>query len=58
MGKDESDAEEDEETPAVESPKTQETVTDPGRIEPDAGAETTAPEAEDVAASVEDIAKD
>ena len=56
-GEDESDVEE-EEAPAADSPKTQETVTDPGRVEPDAGAEMTAPEAEDVAASAEDIAKD
>ncbi|KAL5565741.1 hypothetical protein UlMin_028905 [Ulmus minor] len=56
-GEDESDADE-EEAPAAGSPKTQEAVTDPGRVEPDAGAETTAPEAEDVAASAEDIAKD
>ena len=56
-GEDESDVEE-EEAPAADSPKTQETVTNPGRVEPDAGAEMTAPEAEDVAASAEDIAKD
>ena len=41
-GEDESDAEE-EEAPATGSPKTQKTVTDPGRVEPDAGVETTAP---------------
>ena len=56
-GEDESDADE-EETPAAGSPKTQEAVTDPGRVEPDAGGGTIAPEAEDVAASAEDIAKD
>ena len=56
-GEDESDADE-EETPAAGSPKTQEAATDPGRVEPDAGGETIAPEAEDVAASAEDIAKD
>ena len=54
---DESDADE-EEAPAAGSPTTQEVVTDPGRVEPDAGAETIAPEAKDVAASAEDIAKD
>ena len=57
-GEDESDAEEDEETPAAGSPKTQETVMDPGRIEPDTRAETTMLEAEDVAANAKDIAKD
>ena len=36
----------------------QEAVTDPGRVETDAGVEAAAPEAEDVAASAEDIAKD
>ena len=60
-GEDESDAEE-EEAPAADSPKTQETVTDPGRVEPDAGAVAAAPEAEDVAedpaAVAEDLAKD
>ena len=56
-GEDESDADE-EETPAAGSPKTQETVTDHGRVEPEAGTETTVPEAEDVAVSAEDIAKD
>ena len=60
---DESDADE-EEAPAAGSPTTQEVVTDPGRVEPDAGAEVAAPEAEDVAvtedpaAGAEDLAKD
>ena len=58
---DESDADE-EEAPAAGSPTTQEVVTDPGRVEPDAGAEAAAPEAEDVAedpvAGAEDLAKD
>ena len=57
-GKDESDADEEEEAPAAGSPKTQETVTDPEHVEPDAGAEPVVPEPEDVAASAEDIAKD
>ena len=57
-GEDESDAEEEEEAPAVGSPKTQEMVTNPEHVEPDAGAEPVAPEPEDAAASAEDIAKD
>ena len=57
-GEDESDAEEEEEAPAVGSPKTQEMVTNPEQVEPDAGAEPVAPEPEDPAASAEDIAKD
>ena len=57
-GEDESEADEEEETPATGSPKTQETVTDPGRVEPETGAELVAPEPEDAAVSAEDIAKD
>ncbi|KAL5574014.1 hypothetical protein UlMin_023611 [Ulmus minor] len=57
-GEDESDAEEEEEAPAVGSPKTQETVANPEHVEPDAGAEPVAPEPEDAAVSAEVIAKD
>jgi chromosome segregation ATPase len=57
-GEDESDAEGEDEAPAVGSPGTQEAVADPEHVEPDVGAEAIAPEAEDVAASEEDLAKD
>ena len=57
-GEEKSNAEEEEEAPAAGSPKTQEMVTDPEHVEPDAGAEPVAPEPEDAAASAEDIAQD
>ena len=58
-GEDVSDAEEEEEeAPAVGSPKSQEMVTNPEQVEPDVGAEPIVPELEEADASVEDIAKD
>ena len=58
-GEDASDEEDEEEVaPAVGSPKSQELVVNPGQVEPDVGAETVAPEPEETAASIEDIAKD
>ena len=53
-----SEASDDEGAPAVESPKQKEVDVVSEHGEPDAGAEVFVPEPEDVAASVEDIAKD